>query len=77
MKYQLALKEHNSDVNAQKRAQTACKAKFTQFCNQLLELIEQTKDPKGDKVQSAHEKLKDSFDELVELSLNYSEALDR
>ena len=30
----------------------------------------------GDKVQSAHEKLKGNFDELVELSLNYSEALD-
>ena len=48
MKYQLALKEYNSDVNAQKRAQTACKAKFTRFCNQLLELIEQTEDPMGD-----------------------------
>ena len=68
--------EHSSDVNAQKRAQTACKAKFTQFCNQLLELIEQTEDPKGDKVQSAHIKLKGSFHELVELLLNYSEVLD-
>ena len=69
-------KKHSSDVNDQKRARTACKAKFTQFCNQLLELIKQTEDPKGDKVQSTHEKLKGSFDELVELSLNYSEALD-
>ena len=68
-------KEHNSTVNAQKRAQTACKAKFTQFCNQLLELIEQTEDPKGDKVQSIHKKLKGSFDKFVELSLNYLEAL--
>ena len=60
-------KEHNSDVNAQKRARTAYKAKFNRFCNQLLELIEQTEDTKGDKVQSAHEKLKGSFDKLVEL----------
>ena len=69
-------KKHNSYVNTQKRARTACKAEFTRFCNQLLELIEQTEYPMGDKVQSAHEKLKGSFDELVELSLNYSETLD-
>ena len=53
-----------------KRARTACKAKSTRFSNKLFELIEQTAALKGGKIQGARGKLKVSFDESVELSLN-------
>ena len=64
------------DLRAHKRAKSTCKAKFTQFSNQLLRLMDSVDIPEFEEITNVRRKLSDAFDGFVETLINLSQAYD-
>ena len=61
------------NINAQKRAKTTLKAKFTRCKNKIFELAQETDPTSVVEIKSAQRTLNEIFDELVEVSTRLSE----